>query len=79
MKIPAHVQGALVTEVKADSAAAEAGLRQGDVIEQINRQPVKDAKEALKLTENAKDKKTLLLVWSKGGSHYLVVDESKAS
>jgi hypothetical protein len=54
-------------------------LKEGDVIEQINKHPVSNAEEAIKLTEIAKDKKTLLLVWSNGGSHYLVVDETKAS
>ena len=68
----------MVTEVKPDSAAAEAGLKPGDVIQEINRKPVKTAEEAVRLTENTKDKTTLLRVWSKGGSHFVVVDESKA-
>jgi hypothetical protein len=32
----------------------------------------------VKLTENVKDKRTLLRVWSKGGSRFMVVDENKA-
>lgn len=76
-KIPHSVQGAVVTEVQPDSPAAEAGLQPGDVIESINRHAVKDAEEAVQLTANAKDKQTLLRVWSKGGSHYVVVDESQ--
>jgi serine protease Do len=48
------------------------------VIREINRQPVQNADEAVKLSENVKDKKILLKVWSKGGSRYVVVDESKA-
>jgi predicted RNA-binding protein YlxR (DUF448 family) len=31
----------------------------------------------VKLTENTNSKKTLLRVWQNGGSHYVVVDESK--
>ena len=58
--------------------AYEAGLRPGDVIEEINRKPVASADEAVKLTEHAKEKVVLLKVWSHGGSHYMVVDESKA-
>jgi len=64
-----------VTDVAPDSAAHEAGLRPGDVIQEINRKPVSSADEAVKLTENAKSKKTLLRVWSQGGSHFVVVDE----
>ncbi len=72
------MNGALVTEVNPNSAAFEAGLREGDVILEINRKPVKSAEDAVQLTDNAKDKRTLLRVWSKGGSRYVVVDENKA-
>jgi serine protease Do len=74
--IPASVKGAVVTQVGPDGAAAEAGLKAGDVILEINRQTVKNADEAVKLTEDVKDKTTLLRVWSNGGSRYVVVDEN---
>jgi serine protease Do len=74
--LPDTVKGAVITEVKPDSAAAEAGLKPGDVIEAINRHPVKSADDAVRLTENAGDKHTLVRVWENGGSRYVVVDES---
>jgi serine protease Do len=76
--LPASVKGVVITEVQPDSAAAEAGLKPGDVIQEINRQPVKTAEEAVHLTEKTDTKRTLLRVWRTGGSHYVVVDESKA-
>ncbi len=76
--IPGNVQGAVVTDVDENAAAREAGLKPGDVILEINRHPVKGAEDAVKLTENPKDKTTLLRVWSNGGSRYVVVDESNA-
>jgi serine protease Do len=74
--IPAGVHGAVVTQLDPSSAAASAGLQQGDVIEEINRHPVHNADEATKLTENPASKKTLLRVWNKQGTRYFVVDES---
>ena len=68
----------VITEVRPDSAAAEAGLKPGDIIQEINRKPVKDAQEAVRLTESAADKTTLLRIWREGASHYVVVDETKA-
>ena len=76
--VPDSVKGALVTEVDPGSAAADAGLKPGDVITEINRRSVQNAEEAVKLTERARDKTTLLHIWSHHGSRYLVVDESKA-
>jgi len=78
LKVPENVKGVVITEVQPDSPAAEAGLKPGDVILEINRHPVKAADEAVRLTENTNDKVTLLRIWSNGGSHYVVVDESKA-
>ncbi len=77
--VPGSLKGAVVTNIDQDSASYEAGLRVGDVIQEINRKPVDTADDAVKLTENVKDKHVLLKVWSKsgglGGSHYLVVEE----
>ena len=75
---PETLKGAVITEVRPDSAAAEAGLKPGDIIQEINRKPVKDAHEAVRLTESAADKTTLLRIWREGASHYVVVDETKA-
>jgi serine protease Do len=77
MKVPAHIKGALVTDVRPDSPAYQAGLRPGDVILEIDRKAVNGAEDAVKLTEQDHDKRSLLRVWSKGGTRYVVVDESK--
>lgn len=75
-ELPQTVKGVVITDVAADSAAAEAGLKPGDVIQEINKKPVRNAEEAVKMTENTDSKTTLLRIWRNGGSHFVVVDES---
>jgi serine protease Do len=79
--VPGNVRGALVTKVDQDSNSAEAGLRQGDVIVEIERQPVRNADEAVALSEKAKGDHLLLRVWrggeGRGGMLFLTVDNTK--
>ncbi len=58
-----RAEGLVITAVKRGSAAEEAGLRSGDVITEINRQPIKNlADYNRELTRNEKAKSVLLLV-----------------
>jgi serine protease Do len=65
--IPDRIQGALVTKVEPDSKAHEAGLQEGDVILEIDRQPVKDAEHAVELSEKAKGDRVLVRVFRQLG------------
>lgn len=81
MGIPRNVQGVLVTKVDPDSNAAAARLREGDIITEINRQPVQNADEAVRLTRKAEGDEIYLRVWRNdgglSGSRYLSVETSK--
>ena len=80
-EVPANVRGALVTRVAPDSNAADAGLRPGDVLVEINRQPVRSADEAVAMSEKAKTDRLLLRVWrggeGRGGMIFVSVDNTK--
>jgi serine protease Do len=79
--IPSSVRGAVVTSVDENSNSAEAGLREGDVIQEINREPVRTSDDAVKLSDKAHGNRVLLHIWrannGKGGSFYITVDNTK--
>jgi serine protease Do len=77
-KIPPEMQGALIIEIKPDSEGAEAGLKVGDVIHEINRQPVTTADEAVEISRKIdKGKAVLLRISTKGDSRYIVVQDKE--
>ena len=77
LNLPRRIEGAIITSVEADSPSARAGLREGDIILELDRRPVRNADEAVKLSEEIKGPKVLVFFWRSGTSRYLVVDESK--
>ncbi len=60
--------GVLVSDVTADGAAGEAGVRRGDVITEINRTPVNSVQEYHKITSAAKKGTTVLFLVRRGGT-----------
>lgn len=77
MRIPEGLEGAFISAVDPDSPSARDGLREGDVVLGLNRQRVRSADEAVKLSEEIEGPKVLVRVWREGNSRYIVVDESK--
>ncbi len=67
-------EGAVVVAVQQGSPADEAGVRQGDVILEVDREPVKSTKEVKDQVAKAGDRGTLLLLLqSEQGKHYVVL------
>ena len=74
--IPEGLQGAIVTEVDPNSACADAELKVGDVILEIDGKPVTNSSDAVKLSEEVKTKSAVRLrVSSRGATKFLVVEE----
>jgi serine protease Do len=66
LELPASINGVLVSGVQEGSAAADAGLRRGDVIQEVNRKPVgsvAEFRQALKMA----GKNSVLLLVNRGG------------
>jgi serine protease Do len=74
LSVPSNVQGVAVEQVRPSSPAEDAGLQPGDVIVQVNRQPVQSAQNFVdKVHAAPADQDLLLLVWSNGNATYRVV------
>jgi serine protease Do len=76
LNLPARLKGAVIANVEPESPAAKAGLRSGDVILEINKKPVASAQDAVDLSAKVEGKKTLVRVYSRGSTIFVVVDES---
>ena len=67
LDIPADVQGVLVSDVDPDSVAGQKGLRKGDVIEEVKREPVKSVADFNKIASKIKKNETVLLSINRQG------------
>ena len=66
--IKGKVQGVVVTSVEPDSGADKAGIMPGDVIREINRQPVKSVKEFEKVSSTFKKGDNVLILINRRGN-----------
>ena len=71
--LPRWTRGVVVDQVVPGSAAAEAGLRRGDVIQEVNRTPVASVAEFRRAVRRAGGGPVLLLVNRGGTTSYVVV------
>jgi serine protease Do len=65
----------VIAEIDSDSPAAKAGLREGDVIQEVNKQPVKNAKDLVAINKRLKpNEKILIRVYSQGRSGFVALE-----
>jgi serine protease Do len=74
MKLDPETKGVVVADIDPSSHAADAGLRAGDVIQQVNHQPVKSVRDFDHAMATArKDDATLLLIKREGNTLFVAV------
>jgi serine protease Do len=75
INLPKDVQGAVIAEIDTDSPAAKAGLHEGDVIQEVNKQSVKNARDLVAISKKLKpNEKILIRVYSQGRSGYVALE-----
>jgi serine protease Do len=75
--LPEGATGVVVAGVQPGSRAAEAGLRPGDVIEEVDRRPVVSPRDLKETLEKDARRAHLILVWRDGRTHYVAIPEEK--
>jgi serine protease Do len=73
LRLPQSRTGAVIVDVDPYGAADKAGLRQGDVILEIDRQPVKDRRQATDILQKVPSGATVgLLIWRSGQETFVL-------
>jgi S1-C subfamily serine protease len=71
--LEADDQGLLVTKIDPNGSAAEAGIRQGDVIQEVNRQPMKNVADFNAAMQRSGARPALVLLKRRGQVIYLTL------
>jgi serine protease Do len=66
-------EGVIVIAIERDNSAARAGVQVGDVIEEVNRQPIRSLEDFDKAVKAAKDRDMILLLIRRGDSRSFLV------
>jgi serine protease Do len=74
LNLPAGTHGVVVTSVDPSSAAAQAGLDRGMVIEEVNHKPVNNVAEYKQAMAGSSGQSVLLLVNQGGVTRYMVIE-----
>ena len=75
-KLPRNAHGVVVQDVNPDGRAADAGIQAGDIILEVNRQPVQSVEELRAAVRKSADRPTLLLVNRDGHDIFVTVRAS---
>ncbi|HEX5110197.1 MAG TPA: DegQ family serine endoprotease [Vicinamibacterales bacterium] len=71
--VPRTTKGLVVQDVDPDGRAVDAGIREGDIIQEVNRQPVASVEELRAAVRQSADKPALLLINREGTTIFATV------
>jgi serine protease Do len=74
LNLRAGTHGVVVTSVDPSSAAGSQGLRQGDVIQEVNHKPVSNVEEFNHAMAGAGKQSVLLLINRGGVTNFMVIE-----
>ncbi len=72
LNLPQEVAGVVVNEVKPGSAAEAAGLQQGDIIQEVNREVVKSLDDYQRVASSIEKKELVVLFLNRRGNNLFV-------
>jgi len=75
-KAPKDAHGLLVQDVNPDGRAASAGIQEGDIIQSVNRQPVKTVEDLRSALKGSINKPLLVLINRQGSNVFVTVRPS---
>jgi serine protease Do len=79
LNLPSNVQGVVIERVQPGGPAFNSGLSRGDVIQEVNRRPVRNTQELrAELQKLQPGQDVLLLVYTGGGSSFIVIHPRQA-
>ena len=70
---PKDVHGLVVEDVNPDGRAADAGVRRGDIIAEVNRQPVRSVDDLKAALKRSSDRPVLMLIIRQGSDLFMTV------
>jgi len=71
--VPRTTKGLVVQDVDPDGRAVDAGIREGDIIQEVNRQPVTSVEELRAAVRRSAEKPALLLINREGTTIFVTV------
>ncbi|CAI4032964.1 putative periplasmic serine endoprotease DegP-like protein [Nitrospira tepida] len=75
--LPAKTAGVLISSVESGTAAEAAGLQRGDVIQEVNREPIKTVEDYSKASAKVKKDEPVVLLLSRQGNTLFVAVNPK--